>query len=172
MPNLEGIAVKGMSSQRRHVGDMESMPLVPMLLMLIMLFTACRSHRQHAETFAMRQRQEQQLHYCDTLWSQFSLYLENLTWEWPTDSVVGKPQTFFRLKADKAEANFRQQSQSEMQVMERKEDSMRVDRQSRVVNEPSQQVRTGRQRWRWVLLILGVVIIAGAIVYKKCFGRP
>jgi hypothetical protein len=171
MPNLEGVAAEGRSSQRGHVRGMGSMHLVAMLLMLL-IFTACRSHRQHVETFAMKQRQEQQLLYRDTLWSQFSLYLENLTWEWPTDSVVGKPQTFFRLKADKAEANFRQQSQSEMQVMERKEDSMRVDRQSRVVNEPSQQVRTGRQRWRWMLLILGLIFIAGAIVYKKCFGRP
>ena len=171
MPNREGIAVKGRSSQRRHVRGMGSMHLVAMLLMLL-IFTACQSHRQHVETLAVRQRQEQQLFYRDTLWSQLRLYLENLTWEWPTDSVVGKPQTFFRLKADKAEANFRQQSQSEIQVMERKEDSMRVDGQSRVVSEPSQQVRTGRQRWRWVLLILGVVIIAGAIVYKKCFGRP
>lgn len=169
MPNREGIAVKGRSSQRRHVGGMGSMHLVAML---ILIFTACRSHRQHVETFAMKQQQEQQLFYRDTLWSQLSIYLENLTWEWPTDSVVGKPQTFFRLKADKAEANFRQQSQSEMQVMEREEDSMRIDGQSRVVTEPSLQVRSGRQRWRWVLLILGVVIIAGAIVYKKCFGRP
>ena len=169
MPSFEGIAVKGRSSWRRHVRGMGSMRLVAML---ILIFTACRSHRQHVETFAMKQRQEQQLFYRDTLWSQLSIYLENLTWEWPTDSVVGKPQTFFRLKADKAEANFRQQSQSEMQVMERKEDTIGVDRESRVVNEPLQQVRTGRQRWRWVLLILGVVIIAGAIVYKKCFGRP
>lgn len=92
--------------------------------------------------------------------------------EWPTDSVVGKPKNFFRLKADKAEANFRQQAQSEMQVMEREEDSMRVDRQSRVVTEPSQQMRLVRQKWRWMLWLLGVVIIAGAIVYKKCFGRP
>lgn len=171
MPNLEGIAAEGRSSQRGHMRGLESMLLVAMLLFFL-AFTACRSHRQHVETFAMKQRQEQQLLYRDTLWSQLSLYLENLTWEWPTDSVVGKPQTFFRLKADKVEANFRQQSQSEMQVMKREEDSMRVDRQSRVVNEPSLQVRSGRQRWRWVLLILGVVIIAGAIVYKKCFGRP
>lgn len=171
MPNLEGVAAEGRSSQRGHVRGMGSMHLVAMLLMLL-IFTACRSHRQHVETFAMKQRQEQQLLYRDTLWSQFSLYLENLTWEWPTDSVVGKPQTFFRLKADKAEANFRQQSQSEMQVMEREEDSMRVDRQSRVVNEPSQQVRSVRQRWRWMLLLLGLALIAGAIVYKKCFGRP
>ena len=171
MPNLEGITAEGRSSQRKHVRGLGSMPLVAMLL-LFLTFTACRSHRQHVETFAMKQRQEQQLLYRDTLWSQFSLYLENLIFEWPTDSVVGKPQTFFRLKADKAEANFRQQSQSEIQVMERKEDSMRVDRQSRVVNEPSQQVRTGRQRWRWMLLILGLIFIAGAIVYKKCFGRP
>ena len=147
------------------------MHLVAVLLMLL-IFTACRSHRQHAETFAMRQRQEQQLFYRDTLWSQLSLYLENLTWEWPTDSVVGKPQTFFCLKADKAEANFIQQTKSEVQVMERKEDTIGFDRESRVVTEPSQRVRSGRQRWRWVLLILGVVIIAGAIVYKKCFGRP
>ena len=171
MPNLEGIAAEGRSSQRGHVRGLGSMPLVAMLL-LFLTFTACRSHRQHAETFAMKQRQEQQLLYRDTLWSQFSLYLENLTWEWPTDSVVGKPQTFFRLKADKAEANFRQQSQSEMQVLEREEDSMRVDRQSRVVNEPSQQVRSVRQRWRWMLLLLGLALIAGVIVYKKCFGRP
>ena len=171
MPNLEDIAAEDRSSQRGHVRGLGSMPLVAMLL-LFLTFTACRSHRQHVETFAMKQRQEQQLLYRDTLWSQFSLYLENLTWEWPTDSVVGKPQTFFRLKADKAEANFRQQSQSEMQVLEREEDSMRVDRQSRVVNEPSQQVRTGRQRWRWMLLLLGLALIAGAIVYKKCFGRP
>ena len=147
------------------------MHIVAMLLMLL-TFTACHSHRQSTETLAIKQRHEQRLLYRDTLWSQLNLYLENLTWEWPTDSVVGKPQTFFRLKADKAEANFRQQSQSEMQVMEREEDSMRVDRQSRVVNEPSQQVRTGRQRWRWMLLILGLIFIAGAIVYKKCFGRP
>ena len=169
MPNLEGIAAEGRSSQQRHVEGMGSMPLVAMF---ILIFTACRSHRQYVETLAMKQRQEQQLLYRDTLWSQFSLYLENLTWEWPTDSVVGKPQTFFRLKADKAEANFRQQAQSEMQVMERKEDSMRVDRQSRVVNEPSQQVRSVRQRWRWMLLLLGLALIAGAIVYKQCFGRP
>ena len=171
MQNLEGIAAEDRSSQRRHLGGMGSMPLVVMLLMLL-TFTACHSHRQSTETLVIKQRQEQKLLYRDTLWSQLSLYLENLTWEWPTDSVVGKPQTFFRLKADKAEANFRQQSQSEMQVMEREEDSMRVDRQSRVVNEPSQQVRTGRQRWRWMLLLLGLVFIAGAIVYKKCFGRP
>lgn len=171
MQNLEGIAAEDRSSQRRHVGGMGSMHLVAMLLMLL-IFTACRSHRQHAETFAMRQRQEQQLFYRDTLWSQLSLYLENLILEWPTDSVVGKPQTFFRLKADKAEANFRQQSQSEIQVMEKEEDTIGVDRESRVVTEPSQRVRSGRQRWRWVLLILGVVFIAGAIVYKKCFGRP
>ena len=142
------------------------------LAALTLSFTACRSHRQHAEIFAMKQRQEQQIFYRDTLWSQLSLYLENLTWEWPTDSVVGKPQTFFRLKADKAEASFKQQSQSEMQVMEKEEDTIGVDRESRVVNEPLQQVQSGWQRWRWVLLILGVVIIAGAIVYKKCFGRP
>lgn len=171
MPNLEGVAAEGRSSQRKHVRGLGSMPLVAILL-LFLTFTACRSHRQHVETFAMKQRQEQQLLYRDTLWSQLSLYLENLTWEWPTDSVVGKPQTFFRLKADKAEANFRQQSQSEMQVMEREEDSMRVDRQSRVVTEPSQRVRSGRQRWRWLLLILGFIFIAGAIAYKKCFGRP
>ena len=145
---------------------------MPLVVMFLVIFTGCRSHRQSTETLVIKQRQEQQLLYRDTLWSQLSLYLENLTWEWPTDSVVGKPQTFFRLKADKAEANFRQQSQSEMQVMERKEDSMRVDRQSRVVNEPLQRVRTCQQRWRWVLLILGLIFIAGAIVYKKCFGRP
>lgn len=145
---------------------------MPLVAMFLLAFTACRSHRQHVETFAMKQRHEQQLLYRDTLWSQLSLYLENLTWEWPTDSVVGKPQTFFRLKADKAEANFRQQSQSEMQVMKRKEDTIGVNRESRVVNEPSQQVRTGRQRWRWMLLLLGLIFIAGAIVYKKCFGRP
>lgn len=171
MPNLEGVAAEGRSSQREHVRGLESMLLVAMLL-LFLSFTACRSHRQHAEIFAMKQRQEQQIFYRDTLWSQLSLYLENLTLEWPTDSVVGKPQTFFRLKADKAEASFKQQSQSEMQVMERKEDTIGVDRESRVVNEPSQQVRTGRQRWRWMLLLLGLIFIAGAIVYKKCFGRP
>ena len=169
MPNLESVAVKGRSSQRRHVVGMGSMHLVAMLL-LFLIFTACRSHRQHVETFAMKQRQEQQLFYRDTLWSQLSLYLENLTWEWPTDNVVGKPQTFFRLKADKAEANFRQQSQSEIQVMEREEDTIGVDRESRVVTEPSQQVRSVRQRW--MLLLLGLALIAGAIVYKKCFGRP
>lgn len=92
--------------------------------------------------------------------------------EWPTDSLIEKPQTFFRLKADKAEANFRQQTKSEVQVMERWEDTIGVDRESRVVIEPSQQVRSGRQKWRWMLWLLGVVIIAGAIVYKKCFGRP
>lgn len=171
MPNLEGITAEGRSSQRKHVRGLGSMPLVAMLL-LFLTFTACRSHRQHAETFAMKQRQEQQIFYRDTLWSQLSLYLENLTWEWPTDSVVGKPQTFFRLKADKAEVNFRQQSQSEIQVMERKEDTIGVNRESRVVNEPSQQVQSGRQRWRWMLLLLGLALIAGAIVYKKCFGRP
>lgn len=171
MPNREGVAAEGRSSQRGHVRGLESMLLVAMLL-LFLSFTACRSHRQHAEIFAMKQRQEQQIFYRDTLWSQLSLYLENLTWEWPTDSVVGKPQTFFRLKADKAEASFKQQSQSEMQVMEKEEDTIGVDRESRVVNEPLQQVQSGWQRWRWVLLILGVVIIAGAIVYKKCFGRP
>jgi hypothetical protein len=140
--------------------------------MFLFIFTGCRSHRQSTETLAIKQRHEQRLLYRDTLWSQLSIYLENLTLEWPTDSVVGKPQTFFRLKADKAEASFKQQSQSEMQVMEREEDSMRVDRQSRVVNEPSQQVQSVRQRWRWMLLILGLIFIAGAIVYKKCFGRP
>ena len=171
MRSFEGIAVKGRSSRRKHVGGIGSMHLVAMLLMLL-IFTACRSHRQHVETLAMKQRQEQQIFYRDTLWSQLSLYLENLTWEWPTDSVVGKPQTFFRLKADKAEVNFRQQSQSEIQVMERKEDTIGVNRESRVVNELSQQVRTGRQRWRWMLLLLGLVFIVGAIVYKKCFGRP
>ena len=171
MQNLESIAAEGMSFQRRHVRGMGSMLLVGMLLMLL-VFTACRSHRQHAETFAMRQRQEQQLFYRDTLWSQLSLYLENLTLEWPTDSLIEKPQTFFRLKADKAEANFRQQTHSEMQVRERWEDTIGVDRESRVVTEPSQQVRSGWQKWRWLLLLLGVVIIAGAIVYKKCFGRP
>ena len=170
MQNLEGIAVKGMSSQRRHVGGLGSMPLVAMFLMLL-TFTACRSHRQHAETFAMRQRKEQQLFYRDTLWSQLSFYLENLTLEWPTDSVIEKPQTFFRLKADKAEANFRQQTKSEVQVMEGWEDTIGVDRESRVVIEPSQKVRSVRQRWRWVLLLLGLALIAGAIVYKKCFGR-
>lgn len=171
MPNLEGIAAEGRSSQRGHMRGLESMLLVAMLLFFL-AFTACRSHRQHVETFAMKQRQEQQLLYRDTLWSQLSLYLENLTWEWPTDSVVGKPQTFFCLKADKAEANFRQQIQTEVQVRERWEDTIGVDRESRVVTEPSQRVRSGRQRWRWMLLILGVVIIAGSIVYKKCFGRP
>ena len=171
MQNLESIAAEGMSFQRRHVRGMGSMPLVAMLLMLL-VFTACRSHRQHAETFAMRQRQEQQLFYRDTLWSQLSLYLENLTLEWPTDSLIEKPQTFFRLKADKAEASFRQQTHSEMQVRERWEDTIGVDRESRVVTEPSQQVQSGWQKWRWLLLLLGVVIIAGAIVYKKCFGRP
>ena len=170
MPNLESVAVKGRSSQRRHVGSLGSMPIVAMLLMLLLPLTACRSHRQSTETLAIKQRHERRLLYRDTLWSQLNLHLENLTLEWPTDSVVGKPQTFFRLKADKAEAIFRQQS--EMRVMEMEEDSMRVDGQSRVVSEPSLQVRSGRQRWRWVLLILGVVIIAGAIVYKKCFGRP
>ena len=169
MRSFEGIAVKGRSSWRRHVRGLCSMPLVVMLLMLL-TFTACHSHRQSTETLVIKQRQEQQLLYRDTLWSQFSLYLENLTWEWPTDSVVGKPQTFFRLKAEKAEADFRQQSQSEMQVMERKEDTIGVDRESRVVNEPSQQVRSVRQRW--MLLLLGLIFIAGAIVYKKCFGRP
>jgi hypothetical protein len=169
MPNLEGVAAEGRSSWRRHVEGMGSMPLVAMF---ILIFTACRSHRQHVETLAMKQRQEQQIFYRDTLWSQLSLYLENLTWEWPTDSVVGKPQTFFRLKADKAEVNFRQQSQSEIQVMERKEDTIGVNRESRVVNEPLQQVQSGRQRWRWMLLLLGLIFIAGAIVYKKCFGRP
>ena len=171
MPNREGIAVKGRSSQRRHVRGMGSMHLVVMLLMLL-TFTACHSHRQSTETLVIKQRQEQQLLYRDTLWSQLSIYLENLTLEWPTDSVVGKPQTYFRLKADKAEANFMQQSQSEMQVMEKEEDTIGVDRESRVVTEPSQRVRSGRQRWRWLLLILGVIIIAGAIAYKKCFGRP
>ena len=117
MPNLEGIAVKGMSSQRRHVGDMESMPLVPMLLMLIMLFTACRSHRQHAETFAMRQRQEQQLLYRDTLWSQLSFYLENFTLEWLPDSQVGPQKTFVRLMAGEAEVSLRQQAKTDMQVV-------------------------------------------------------
>ena len=169
MPNLEGIAAEGMSSQRRHVRGLESIHLMAMLLLLT--FTACRSHRQHAETFAMRQRQEQQLLYRDTIWSQLSLYLENLTLEWPTDSVVGKPQTFFRLKADRAKASLRRQTKSEVQVMERKEDSMRVDRQSKEVTEPVLQVRSGRQRWRWMLLVLGLALVAGAIVYKKCFGR-
>ena len=171
MPSFEGIAVKGRSSWRRHVGGLGSMPLVVMLLMLL-TFTACHSHRQSTETLVIKQRQEQQLLYRDTLWSQLSIYLENLTLEWPTDSVVGKPQTFFRLKADKAEASFKQQSQSEVQVMEKEEDTIGVDRESRVVTEPSQRVRSGRQRWRWLLLILGVIIIAGAIAYKKCFGRP
>lgn len=120
----------------------------------------------------MKQRKEQRLHYRDTIWSQLCFHLENLTLEWPTDSVVGKPKNFFRLKADKAEANFRQQTKSEVQVMERWEDTIGVDRESRVVTEPSQQVRSGWQKWRWLLLLLGVVIIAGAIVYKKCFGRP
>ena len=172
MSNREGIAAEGMSSRRRHVGGMGSMPLVAMFLMLLLPLTACRSHRQSTETFAIKQRHERRLLYRDTLWSQLNLHLENLTLEWPTDSVVGKPQTFFRLKADKAEANFRQQIQTEVQVRERWEDTIGVDRESRVVTEPSQQVRSGWQKWRWLLLLLGVVIIAGAIVYKKCFGRP
>lgn len=167
MRSFEGIAVKGMSSQRRHVRGMGSMPLV---VMFLFVFIGCRSHRQSTETLVIKQRQEQQLLYRDTLWSQLSIYLENFTLEWPTDSVIEKPQTFFRLKADKAEASFKQQSQSEMQVMEREEDTIGVDRESRVVTEPLQQVRSGRQRWRWMLLILGVIIIAGAIAYKKCFG--
>ena len=169
MPSFEGIAVKGMSSWRRHVRGLGSMPL---MVMFLFIFTGCRSHRQSTETLVIKQRQEQQLLYRDTLWSQLSIYLENLTLEWPTDSVIGKPQTFFRLKADKAEASFKQQSQSEMQVMEREKDTIGVDRESRVVTEPLQRVRSGRQRWRWMLLILGVIIIAGAIAYKKCFGRP
>lgn len=172
MPSREGIASEGMSSQRRHVRGLESVPLMAMLLMLLLPFTACRSHRQHVETLAMRQRKEQQLHYRDTIWSQLCFHLENLTLEWPTDSVVGKRQSFFRLKADKAEASFRKQSQSEMQVMEREEDTIGVDRESKVVTEPLQQVRSGRQKWRWMLLILGLALVAGAIVYKKCFGRP
>ena len=144
---------------------MGSMPSLAMLLLL--LLTTCHSHRQSTETLVMAQRHEQQIRYRDTLWSQLSLHLEHLTLEWPTDSIVVPTKVHLRLKADKAEVSMRQQAKTEVQVTERQEDTVRVDREHLEDVEPMPGGRAGPRRWWWLLLVLGLALVAGAIMYGR-----
>ena len=165
---------EGMSSPRRHAGGLGSMPSKLLLFIIILVvLSACRSQRQSTETIAMAQRRQQQLLYRDTLWSQLSLLLENLTMEWLTDSLTVPPKTCFRLKADKAEASLRQQAQTEVQVTEIQEDTIKVDRLRTEATEPFIQEPSSHPTWRWRLLALGSILITGTllILYKKHYGR-
>ena len=167
MTGFEGFDAKGMSSLQGHAGSLGSMPFVAMLLILLFTLTACHSHRQSTETITMAQRRQQQLHYRDTLWSQLSLHLEHLTLEWPTDSMVVPPKTHLRLKADKAEVSVRQQAKTELQVRERQEDTARVERENHEDTEPTPRERAGPHGWQWLLLVLGLGLVAGAIMYRR-----
>ena len=167
MAVFEGFDAKGMLSLRGHAGSLGSMPFVAMLLILLFTLTACHSHRQSTETITMAQRRQQQLHYRDTLWSQLSLHLEHLTLEWPTDSMVVPPKTHLRLKADKAEVSVRQQTMTELQARERQEDTARVERENHEDTEPTPRERAGPHGWQWLLLVLGLGLVAGAIMYRR-----
>ena len=150
------------------------MPSKLLFFIIILVFlSACRSQRQSTETIAMAQRQERQLHYYDTLWSQLSLHLENITMEWLTDSLTVPPKTCFRLKADKAEASLQQQAKIEVQVTEQQEDTIKVDRLRTEATEPFIQEHSPHPTWRWKLLALGSILITGTllILYKKHYGR-
>ena len=140
---------------------------------ILVVLSACRSQRQSTETIAMAQRRQQQLLYRDTLWSQLSLHLENLTMEWLTDSLTVPPKTCFRLKADKAEASLQQQAKIEVQVTEQQEDTIKVDRLRTEATEPFIQEPSSHPTWRWRLLALGSILITGTllILYKKHYGR-
>ena len=144
-----------------------------LFIIILVVLSACRSQRQCTETIAMAQRRQQQLLYRDTLWSQLSLHLENLTMEWLTDSLTVPPKTCFRLKADKAEASLRQQAQTEVQVTEQQEDTIKVDRLRTEATEPFIQEHSPHPTLRWKLLALGSILITGTILilYKKHYGR-
>ena len=157
---------------RNLLHSKENTPATSMLsklvsLLLLFLLTACHSHRQSTDTIPMAQRRQQQLHYRDTLWSQLSLHLEHLTLEWTTDSMVVPPKPHLRLKADKAEVSLRQQTKTELQVRERQEDTARVERENHEDTEPTPRERAGPYGWLWLLLVLGIAFVAGAIMYRR-----
>lgn len=119
------------------------------------------------ETITMAQRRLQQLHYRDTFWSQLSLHLEHLTLEWTTDSMVVPAKTHLRFKADKAEVSMRQQTKTEIQVEEWQEDTTRVEKENHENTEPTPREWARPYGWRWLLLALGLMLVAGTMMYRR-----
>ena len=184
MGRRKGIAAKGMSSLRGHVGGLGSMPLVAMLLLLMLLFplTACRSHRQRVETLTVAQRQERQLTLSDTLWQQLSICFDDLVVEWLVDSlpVEGSPPPIVRLKAARAEVSHEERSSATLAARVQHSDTVSQQQEEAsvagMVAVESQACRgavTPRQRlWIWLLPWLVLFVCAGFFLLKKRFGWP
>lgn len=184
MGRRKGIAAKGMSSLRGHVGGLGSMPLAAMLLLLLLLLslTACRSHRQSTETIAMAQRQERQLTFSDTLWQQLSIRFDDLVVEWLADSlpVEGSPPPTVRLKAARAEVSREERSSATLSVRVQHSDTVSQQQEEASVagmavveSQAFQEGGAPRQRlWLWLLPWLLLFLCAGFFLLKKRFGWP
>ena len=176
MRRRKGIAAKGMSSLRGHVGGLGSMPLVAILLILLLTLTACRSHRQRVETLAVAQRQERQLSLSDTLWQQLSVRFDDLVVEWWPDSLpaVQGPSATVRLKAAHAEVSREQQSATMLVAVAQCTDT--VSQQREEVETSSAVVDSdegSRHRlWLWLVPLLVLLLCAGLFLLKKRYGWP
>ena len=180
MGRRKGIAAKGMSSLRGHVGGLGSMSLAAMLLLLTI--TACRSHRQRVETLTVAQRQERQLTLSDTLWQQLSICFDDLVVEWLADSlpVEGSPQPKVRLKAARAEVSHEERSSATLAARVQHSDTVSQQQEEASVagmvaveSQACRGVGTPRQRlWLWLLPWLVLFVCAGFFLLKKRFGWP
>ena len=184
MGRRKGIAAKGMSSLRGHVGGLGSMPLAAMLLLLLLLLslTACRSHRQRVDTLTVAQRQERQLTLSDTLWQQLSIRFDDLVVEWLADSlpVEGSPPPTVRLKAARAEVRREERSSATLSARVQHSDTVSQQQEeasvagmAAVESQACQGVGMPRRRhWLWLLPWLVLFLCAGFFLLKKRFGWP
>lgn len=180
----KGVAAKGMSSLRGHVGGLGSMPLAAMLLLLLLLLslTACRSHRQRVETLTVAQRQERQLTLSDTLWQQLSIRFDDLVVEWLADSLPaeGSPPSTVRLKAARAEVSHEERSSATLaarvqhsDTVSQQQEEASVAGMAAVESQACRGAGTPRQRlWLWLLPWLLLFLCAGFFLLKKRFGWP
>ena len=184
MGRRKGIAAKGMSSLRGHVGGLGSMSLAAMLLLLLLLLplTACRSHRQRVETLTVAQRQERQLTLSDTLWQQLSIRFDDLVVDWLAYSlsVEGSPPPTVRLKAARAEVSREERSSATLaarvqhsDTVSQQQEEASVDGMVAVESQACGGAGAPRQRlWIWLLPWLVLFVCAGFFLLKKRFGWP
>ena len=151
---------ESMSSLRRPVGGLGSMPSKAMVfLLLLVLLSSCHGKRKALETINLSQRQRQELQYHDTVWQTLSLRLDGLTVEWQADSASGM-STIVRAQAEHAELGTQRQMHTEVHAEVQRRDTIATHQET---VEPVPPSRATRSAWyAWLLLIL---LVAAAVVY-------
>ena len=138
-------------------------------LVLLLVLCTCRSKRYTTETLALSQHHLQKVLCHDTLWQTLSLHLEEVTLEWPTDSIATGQGAFFRVHAEQVELGAQCQSRTEVQMVTRYHDTVAA-RQESVEGVPTKESskKAGRA---WLFLLLGTVVAIIGIGWRIGFRR-